>query len=85
MSSSRASDSQSPYARPIPNRSANAWAESWLRDATATISASGRSTRSAANAAAIPPVARIPHRTLCSAIPARPRSCDLGTVYELRA
>ena len=33
------------------------------REATATTSASGRSTRSAVNAAAIPPVARIPHRT----------------------
>ncbi len=68
-SGSAASDSQSPYARSTPNRSANASADSRRREATATMSASGRSTRSAANAAAIPPVARIPHRTLSPAIP----------------
>lgn len=60
MSPSSASAFQSPYARGIPKRSANASADSWLREATATTSASGRSTRSAVNAAAIPPVARTP-------------------------
>ncbi|CAM5292501.1 hypothetical protein SVIOM342S_05725 [Streptomyces violaceorubidus] len=64
-SSSRASASQPPYARGIPNRSANAFADASVREATATTSASGRSTRSAVNLAAIPPVARIPQRTFC--------------------
>lgn len=60
---SSASARQSPYALGIPNRSAKVFAEASLREATATTSASGRSTRSAVKAAAIPPVARIPHRT----------------------
>lgn len=72
MSASSARAPQSPYARSIPNRSANTFAEASDREATATTSASGRSTRSAVNAAAIPPVARIPQRTLCSVIPAPP-------------
>ncbi|MFZ4143137.1 hypothetical protein ACOZDZ_20725 [Streptomyces griseoincarnatus] len=52
----------------MPNRSAKVFADSTERDATATTSASGMSTRSAVNVAAMPPVARIPQRTFCSVI-----------------
>ena len=70
-------------------------AEASVRDATATTSASGRSTRSAVNAAAIPPVARTPHRTFSPAIAAPAAKAAIaaltlahvmpGTVFELRA
>lgn len=58
----------------MPNRSAKARAESSRREApatTATTSASGIPLSSAVNAAAIPPVAGTPHRTV-SAMPVRP-------------
>lgn len=63
-SSSAASEAQSPYARGMSNRSANALAEASLREATATTSASGIRSRSAVNNDAIPPVASTPQRTV---------------------
>ena len=57
--SSASSPAQSPYARAIPNRPANSFADASVREATATTSASASSRTSAVNAAAMPPVARI--------------------------
>src|ERR1700758_670482 len=47
----------------MPNSFAKRSADPWLRDPTATAAPESVSRRSVANALAIPPVPRIPHRT----------------------
>lgn len=60
----------------MSNRSANAFADASLREATATTSAPGRRRTSPVNVAAIPPVASTPHRT--GPVPdAAPLSCSV--------